>query len=79
MENERVRDKNNWKTEWIKEGRSEMVQSLAILFKRVEEENKCPLQWKKTKIKLVYKGRNKERIQEYQRVIFLMNIVCKVY
>ena len=32
-----------------------------------------------TKIKSVYKGRNKERIQENQRRIFLMNIVCKVY
>ena len=35
---------NNWKTEWIKEERSEMVQSLATLFNRVEEENKIPIQ-----------------------------------
>ena len=56
-----------------------MVQSLAILFNRVEEENKIPIQWRETKIKSVYKGGNKERIQESQRGIFLMNIVCKVY
>ena len=37
---------NNWKTEWIKEERSEMVQSLATLFNRVEEENKIPIQWR---------------------------------
>ena len=62
-----------------KKRRNEMVQSLAILFNRVEEENKIPIQWRETKIKSVYKGGNKERIQESQRGIFLMNIVCKVY
>ena len=31
------------------------------------------------KIKSVYKGRNTDRIQEGQREILLMNIVCKVY
>ena len=79
MKNKKAGDKNNWKAEWIKEGGSEMVQSLAILFNRVEEENKIPIQWRETKIKSVYKGGNKERIQENQREIFLMNIVCKVY
>ena len=39
-----------------------MVQSLAILFNRVEQENKIPMQWMETKIKSVYKGGNKERI-----------------
>ena len=62
-----------------KKRRNEMVQSLAILFNRVEEENKIPIQWKETKVKSVYKGRNKEGTQESQRKIFLMNIVCKVY
>ena len=47
-----------------------MVQNLAILFNWVEEENKIPIQWKETKIKSVYKGENKERIQESQRRIF---------
>ena len=41
---QKAEDKNNWKTEWIKEERSEMVQSLATLFNRVEEENKIPIQ-----------------------------------
>ena len=79
MKNKKAGDKNNWKTQWIKEGGNEMVQSLATLFNRVEEENKILIQWKETKIKSVYKGGNKERIQESQREIFLMNIVCKVY
>ena len=78
MENKKAGDKNNSKTEWIKEGGSEMVQSLAILFNRVEEENKLPIQWRETKIKSVYKGGNKERIQ-ILKWIFLMNILCKVY
>ena len=65
MENKKAGNKNNSKTEWIKEGGSEMVQSLVILFNRVEEENKLPIQWKETKIKSVYKGGNKERIQKF--------------
>ena len=65
MENKNPWDKNNSKTEYIKEGGSEMVQSLPILFNRVEEENKLPIQWRETKTKSVYKGRNKERIQKF--------------
>ena len=79
MKNKKTGDKNNWTAEWIKEGGSEVLQSLAILFNRVKEENKIPIQWKETKVKSVYKGRKKERTQESQRRIFLMNIVCKVY
>ena len=79
MNNKKAGDKNSWKAEWIKEGGSKMVHSLEILFNSVEEENKIPIQLRETKIKSVYKGGNKERIQESQRGIFLMNIVCKVY
>ena len=56
-----------------------MVQSLAILFNRVEEENKIPMQWRESKTKPVYKGGNKERIQKSQTGIFLMKTVCNVY
>ena len=52
-----------------------MVQNLATLFNRAEEENKIPIQWRETKIKSVYKGGNTESIQESQTGIFLMNIV----
>ena len=79
MRNKKAADKNNWKTEWIKEEGSEMVQSLATLFNREEEENKIPVQWRETKIRSVYKGGNKEKIQESQIRIFMMNIVYKVY
>ena len=44
MKNKKAGDKNNWKTQWIKEGGNEMVQSLATLFNRVEEENKILIQ-----------------------------------
>ena len=55
-----------------------MVQSLATLFYIVEEENKIPIQYRETKIKSVYKGGSKARIQESQGRTFLMNIACKV-
>ena len=69
-------DKSNWKAEWRKEEGEVMAQSLATLFNRVEEENKIRIKWRETKIKSVYKGGNKERIQENKRGIFLVNIVC---
>ena len=37
------------------------------------------MQWRETKIKSFDKIGNEERIQESQRAIFLMNIVCKIY
>ena len=56
-----------------------MVQSLATLFNRVEEEYKIPIQWREAKIKSAYIGGNKERIQESQKGIFVVNIVRRVY
>ena len=56
-----------------------MVQSVATLFNRVEEENKIPEEQRETKIKSVYNSRNKERIQESQRGILLINIERKVH
>ena len=44
MKLKKAGDKNKWKTDWIKKEGSEMVQSLATLFNRVEEENKIPIQ-----------------------------------
>ena len=79
MKNAKKGDKNNLKAEWINEGGEEMVQCLANLFNRVEEENEIPIQWSETKIETVYKAGKKERIPESQRGMFLMNIMCKVY
>ena len=60
MKNEKSGDKKNQKTEQIKEGGSEMVQSLVTLFDRVEEKNKTPIQQRETKVKSVYKAGNKK-------------------
>ena len=60
IKNKKSGDKKNWKTERIKEGRSEMVQSLVTLFDRVEEKNKTAIQQRETKVKSVYKGGNKK-------------------
>ena len=59
--------------------RRRLIQSLATLFNKIEEDKKIPIQWTEMKIKSVYKGRNTDRIQEGQREILLMNIVCKVH
>ena len=79
MKNKKAGDVNNWKAEWIKEGGEEMVKSLAVLYNRMEMEKKVPAQWRKTKIKSTYKGGNREKLQESQRGIFLINIISKVY
>ena len=73
MKDTKTGDKNNWKAERIKEG-GKMVQILATLSDRVEEENKISIKWRETKINSVYKGGNKERMQESQRGVFLMNM-----
>ena len=74
MKNKKAGDKNNWKTEWkIKE--EAKWYEVQQLYSTGQKKSKILLQWRETKIKLVYKGGNKERIQEIQRGIFLMNIV----
>ena len=60
IKNKKSGDQKNWKTERIKEGRSEMALSLVTLFDRVEEKNKTAIQQRETKVKSVYKGGNKK-------------------
>ena len=60
IKNKKSGDQKNWKTERIKEGRSEMALSLLTLFDRVEEKNKTAIQQRETKVKSVYKGGNKK-------------------
>ena len=44
MKSKKAGKHNNWKGEWIKGGGDEMVQSLATLFNRIEQEKKIPIQ-----------------------------------
>ena len=55
MKNQKAGDKNNWKSDWIKEGRYELVENLAKLFNRIEEEKRIPKQLRETKVKSLYK------------------------
>ena len=65
MKNAKKGDKNNLKAEWRKEGGEEIIQCLANLFKRVEEENEIPIQWSEQKLRQFTK---QERKKEYQKV-----------
>ena len=80
MKNKKSGDRSRWKAKWLKEGGDEMIESLTTIFNRVAEEGQIPLQWKETSIKSLYKGGgSKEKIQESQRRIFIINIVSKAY
>ena len=79
MKNKKTGDKNNWKAEWIREGGDEMVQSLATLFKKSKRTEQNSNTRAGNKTKSLYKGGNKEKIQESHRGMFVMKIVCKVY
>ena len=79
MKNKKAGDKNNWKAEWINKGGSEMVQSLAILVNKIEEENKISIHWRETKNVNQYTKEETKKGYKKVRGIFLMNIVCKVY
>ena len=52
-----------------------MVRSLYILLNRVKTENQTPKQRQMTTVKSIYKSGIKEKIQENQRGIFLVNKV----
>ena len=71
-------DRYGWKAEWIKNGGKDMSKSLTVLYNRIEEENCVPEEWVHIKIKVARKN-GKEKINENQRGLFLMNIVANVY
>ena len=79
MKNKKASDRLGWKAKWIKGRGEEMVKSLYILFNRVKTENQIPKQWQLTTVESIYKGGDKENIQENQRGIFLVNTVPKIY
>ena len=74
----RASDRYGWKAEWIKNGGKEMSKSLTVLYKRIEEEKCVSEEWGHITIKLVRKN-EKEKINENQRGLFLINIVANVY
>ena len=79
MKNKKASDRLGWKAKWIKGRGEEMVKSLYTLFNRVKTENQIPKQWQLTTVESIYKGGDKENIQENQRGIFLVNTVPKIY
>ena len=80
MKNKKSGDRSRWKAEWLKEGGDDMIESLTTIFNRVLEEGQIPLQWRETSIKSLYKGGgSKEKFQESQRGVFIINILSKAY
>ena len=70
MKNKKAGDKNNWKEEWIKEEGSKLVQSLAILFNRVEEENKFQYNGGKQKLSQFTKEETKKGCKKIKEEYF---------
>ena len=52
---------------------------LYILFDWIKKENQIPKQWQLTTVKSIRRGGVKEKIQENQRGIFLVNTASKIY
>ena len=70
MKNAKKGDKNNLKAEWIKEGGEEIIQCLANLFNRVEEENEIPIQWSEQKLRQFTKQERKKESQKVKKGCF---------
>lgn len=51
LKNKKAPNSFNRRAEWIKEGESQMIESLVTIFKKIREERKVSNQLKKTKIK----------------------------
>ena len=78
MKNKKSSDRYGWKAEWIKNREKEVSESLTVLYNRIEEEKCASKEWGHITIKSVRKN-GKEKINENQRGLFLMNIVAKDY
>ena len=79
IKNKKIAYRLAWKIKWIKEEEEKMVKSLYILFNRIKTENQIPKQRQLTTVESVHKGGVKEKIQENQRGIFLVNTVQNIY
>ena len=79
IKNKKIAYRLAWKIKWIKEEEEKMVKSLYILFNRIKTENQIPKQRQLTTVESVHKGGVKEKIQENQRGIFLVNAVQNIY
>lgn len=56
-----------------------MVKSPVSIFNRVEEERETLKQRKDTTIKSIYKRWQKEKLNETQKGIFIINVISKAY
>ena len=65
--------------EILKKGGNDIAESLTAMFNKILNKNKWPGEWKKVKIKSIYKNKGSKEDLNNQRGIFLTSIVQKVF
>ena len=65
--------------EILKKGGNDIAESLTAMFNKILKKNKCPGEWRKVKIKSIYKNKCSKEDLNNQRGIFLTSNVQKVF
>jgi len=79
LKNKKAKDLEGWKNEYIKMAGKDLKDSMLRMYNTIIKSKKIPTQWKRMKIKSIYKKKGDRKNMKYQRGLFLTNIVSKTF
>ena len=79
LKNKNTCDAQGWCNKMLKNGGSDIEDSLEIILNEIEEDEIIPNEWAELIIKSIYKGKGNILDMENRRGIFITNIISKLY
>ena len=63
----------------IKNAGEDVINSIAILFKKIDKQSKIPDEWEEIIIKSIYKNKGEKSDMENRRGLFMTSVISKLY
>ena len=79
LKNKSSLDYNNISNKILKNAGKDMIDSLTIIFKEIDNSNHIPTAWEDMIIKSIYKGKNSKKEMDNRRGLFITSVVSKLF
>ena len=79
LKKKRTNDTQGWNNILIKNAGEDVINSIAILFKKIDKQSKIPDEWEEIIIKSIYKNKGEKSDMENRRGLFMTSVISKLY
>ena len=79
MKNKVTMDVQGWNNNILKNSGTDIITSLQIIIKEIEQQQRIPKEWDEIIIKSIYKNKGKRNDMENRRGLFITSVISKLY